>query len=194
VEEIHWTDHSRAPGYHPQHQLPHHSFGRLMPVGAAYEPWSRLGRIGKLAWTWTTVNLAVREALRAIPAGQSMIVRLEDFDFEAYRCLTSFLGREPGLERAAFEAIAASRPNARQNKPTLAQWSARDVAEFREQVGSVAEEFGYDKVNLSDAGRSDNVQVPRITRRGGHGLASKVRRSLRSAVRTFRAEWQRTKN
>lgn len=195
VEEIHWGDHARAPGYHPQHVEPHHSFGRIMPMGAAYEPWSRLGRIGKLAWTWATVNRAVREALRALPEGQSMIIRLEDFDFDAYRRMTAFLGREPRLERTAFEALMGSRPNTRQDKPTILQWSARDVAEFRDQIGSAAEEFGY-HLDLSDAGQGECGPTPGRSQngvRGWRGFPGKVRRGLRAAVRSFRSEWQNPK-
>ncbi len=192
VEEIHWDDPGKAPGYHPAHEHPHHSFGRLMPMGEAYPDWSRLGRIGKLAWTWATVNSAVAAAFRSLPAGDSMIIRLEDFDYAAYRRLTGFLGRDAVLDAAAFQDLTDSRPNARPNKPSLAQWTAQDAAEFTAQTGTAAAEFGY-TIDLSGVGSQPPGHAPGKARKGvaAGSYPQRVRRALRRALATYRAELDR---
>lgn len=192
-EDIHWADHDLAPGYHPQHQYPHHSFGRLMPKGREYQAWSQLGAAGKLAWTWAVVNRTVADAFSSLPEGQSLVVRLEDFDFDAYRRLTGFLGYDAFLDRSRFEAITGSRPNSRKNKPAVSQWSARDVDEFLGQIGTAAADFGYE-IDLSAAGKGKGVGAsasPRQGDRGSTGLYKRVRRSLGAAVKSFGREWQR---
>lgn len=192
VEDIHWREHDRAPGFHPGHAEPHHSFGRLMPMGAQYPDWSRLGRIGKLAWTWATVNRGVAAAFARLPPGQSMVIRLEDFDFVAYQRMMDFLACEPRLDRPGFEQITGSRPNARRNKPTLAQWTARDAEECLAQAAAAAREFGY-TLDLSGAGQPGPGRDP-AQRSGGEraNLWSRLRRSVGSAARGFRHEWQKT--
>lgn len=192
-EDIHWGDHDLAPGYHPQHQYPHHSFGRLMPKGADYQVWSQLGGVGKLAWTWAVVNRTVAEAFGRLPSAQSMTVRLEDFDFEAYRRLVDFLGYETCLDKSRFEAITGSRPNSRKNKPAVSQWSAQDVDEFLGQIGTAAADFGYD-IDLSAAGKGKGVGASTSSQPGNRssaGVYHQVRRSLGVAVKSFRREWQR---
>lgn len=188
VEDIEWRDRNCAPGYHPWHQQPHHSFGRLMPLGAAYAEWSGMGRIGKLAWTWATVNRAVVNAFSALPAGQSMIFRLEDFDYEAYRRMTAFLGYELHLGRAEFEAVTGSRPNARRNKPTVGDWSRRDAEEFLAQAGDAASEFDY-VFDLADAGKGNNQAG--APRQRIPSLPVRFRRGMSGAIAEFKRQWQR---
>ena len=112
------------------------------------------------------MNRAVTEAFQELPAGTTRTVRLEDFDYEGYRELTAFLGRPAVVDRAAFDDIVRSRPNSRPDrpKPTLADWSARDVAEFTQQIGTAAGEFGYE-VDLAAAGRESRGAGPARLRR-----------------------------
>jgi hypothetical protein len=189
-EEIYWQDHEKAPGYHSAHEQPHHFFGRLMPRGETYGSWRDLGRIGKLAWTWATVNRTIAQNFRELPSGTTMTIRLEDFDYECYRSLTAFLGRPAVLDRPGFEEIVGSRPNTRRNKPTVAQWSARDVAEFRQEIGTAAEEFGYE-VNLTGAGRQSGAVLSMHGGKARRTLRRRVARGLRGAMAAFRAEFSK---
>jgi hypothetical protein len=182
-EEIHWDDTTRAPGYHPEHEHPHHSFGRLMPMGAGYEAWRGMGRVGKLAWTWATVNRVVLDAFRALPAADTLTLRLENFDYAAYQRLAGFLGRPTVLEERGFLDLVGSRPNARPNKPSLAHWTAADAAQFLAQAGDLAAELGY-VVDVSAAGSGAGVApAPRPAK----PYLRRLRRGVREAVAAFRA-------
>jgi hypothetical protein len=141
-----------------------------------------MGRVGKLAWTWATVNRAVAAAFRALPEGDTLTLRLEDFDFAAYGRLAAFLGRERVLDETGFAELTGSRPNTRPNKPSVASWSAADVAEFRLQAGAAAAEFGY-AIDLSGAGRGAGGR-PAAPRREPY--LARVRRGVRGAVAAFR--------
>jgi hypothetical protein len=192
-EEIYWRDDGRAPGYHPAHEHPHHSFGRLMPMGDEFAAWARLGRIGKLAWTWAMVNRRISKDFGALPPSHTMTVRLEDFDYGAYQRLTGFLGRAPALDRQAFDSLTRSRPNRREHKPTVAQWSARDATEFTEQIGTAAVEFGYEP-DLSLAGTAhglDSAMSPPSQTDARRKSAQRAARALRSAIAAFRGELAR---
>ena len=118
-------------------------------------------------------------------------MRLEDFDYEGYRELTAFLGRPAVVDRAAFDDIVRSRPNSRPDrpKPTLADWSARDVAEFTQQIGTAAGEFGYE-VDLAAAGReSRGADAPARNVSPHRTFRRRVSKGLRSAMAAFRAEF-----
>lgn len=181
-EEIQWGDPALAPGFHPAHEHPHHSFGRLMPRGPEYAAFARMGRVGKLAWTWATVNRAVVAAFRTLPAADTLVLRIEDFDYAAYGRLAAFLGRPTVLEEGAFAALTGSRPNARPNKPSIGHWTARDVEEFTAQAGAAAAEFGY-APDLSAAGSRGPMAAPSPRR---ESLARRLRRAARTAAAGFR--------
>lgn len=189
AEEIHWADKSLAPGFHSEHKHAHHSFGRLMPAGPALEAWHTMGRVGKLAWTWATVNRAVASAFRSLPAADTLTLRIEEFDFDAYRRLAEFLGRAAVLDEAAFARLAGSRPNTRAHKPSIASWSTTDVAEFRTQAEVAAGEFGY-SIDLTTAGTS--VDGWHLAARSSDRYMTRLRRGVRGAVAAFRAGFRQS--
>jgi len=122
---------------------PHHTFSRIAPRGAEFERWRQMTRIGRLAWFWAALNRAVLAQFDGLPGTAWRVVRLEDIDYDTYRDLARFIGIEPTLERAAYDAMVRSKPGKRQRSHRVGDWTARDRAEFEAQVGPLAEQLGY---------------------------------------------------
>ena len=145
LDPIAWKDRTRPPTIREANN-PRHFFGRNLPRGEeAFERWSALSQIGKLAWFWSVRNGAILEQLRALPASHRHIARLEDFDFGGYRAMAQFLGWTPTIDEARFSELAATRPNAGPNPPIVPKrWSAAERAEFEGEVADVAHALGYE--------------------------------------------------
>jgi hypothetical protein len=121
-------DPSLAPGFQAELPSKHHSFSRIVPSGAEYEEWCRMGRVGKLAWYWNALNRAVLDQFERIPESHRLVVRLEDLSYDRYRELIGFFGRQ-------------------------ADWS-----DFFRYVEPLAQQFDYDVRSLPNkvgGGRSD---------------------------------------
>ncbi|MEQ1507251.1 MAG: hypothetical protein ABMB14_33790, partial [Myxococcota bacterium] len=124
-------DPDRPPSYR-EGEEPRHFFGRILPIGAdAVARFAASTPIGRIAWFWQARNRAILDQLGRLPASAVALVRLEDLDFDRYLALAPFLGWRPTVTRAAFDALAASRPNAGPNLPRLPdRWTDRERAEF----------------------------------------------------------------
>lgn len=145
LEPIAWKDPTRPPTIREANN-PRHFFGRNLPRGEeAFARWSALTQIGKLAWFWKVRNAAILDQLRALPATHRRIVRLEDFDFEAWRGMAEFLGWTPTIDEARFVELTTSRPNAGPNAPIAPSgWSEQERAEHEAEVGELASALGYE--------------------------------------------------
>jgi hypothetical protein len=121
---------------------------RISPRGEYFHAWNGMTRIGKIAWFYRAYTERTLEKLAQLPDEAYRIIRIEDFDYDAYLGASRFLGYESRIRREQFAALAASRPHSFQKKKEIYQWSAQEIAEFEEQVRPVAERFGYPwKVN-----------------------------------------------
>ncbi len=125
----------------PHPSEPVHAFSRLEP--ADLERWRSLTRIGKLAWFWRALNERMLVELEGLPDDQTMLLRVEDIDVDAYRRVATFMGSVPRLSRLQVEAVLARRPGAGPTRRDPATWSTRERREFRHEVGDLPERLGY---------------------------------------------------
>jgi hypothetical protein len=136
-------DARRALGYQAAGPKPHHGFSRLAAFGEDGERWSRLSRVGKLAYFWRALNEATLRDFGALPQNATRVQQLESLDHDAYCALAAFAGFAPTLTRSAFERIAKARPGTRGRTPSARDWSAQEAAEFEAEVAPLAERLGY---------------------------------------------------
>jgi hypothetical protein len=144
LDPIPWRDSTKPPTI-TEGANPRHFFGRNLPRGDEFARWTELTQIGKLAWFWNARNSAILEQFRHLPSEQCRIVRLEDFDYPSWSDTAEFLGWQATVDRAQFEKLAGSRPNAGPNKPIAPRsWSEDAAAEFETELGPLASAFGYE--------------------------------------------------
>jgi len=139
------TDPSLATGYQ-QHEQFHHFLGRIAPRGAEFASWNMMTQVGKLAWYWSALNREVLSQFSRIPEANSMVLKLEDLDFETYGRFARFAGFESSLTRNRFEEIRRNRPNKNKLGPpaTTAAWTEGEATEFEQNVGDLAKLLGYE--------------------------------------------------
>ena len=144
LEPIAWADRTLPPTI-PDGANPRHFFGRNLPRGAEFDRWSALHQLGKLGWFWSARIGAILEQLAALPASHAMILRLEDFDHTAYQRVARFVGVEPSVEVAKFDALAGGRLNTGPNPPLpLEQWPDEGTRQYEAEVAPLAEALGYE--------------------------------------------------
>lgn len=126
-----------APG--PQlsgSDVPHRFMSRPVPRGEEFERWSRLTRIGRLAWY---VNRAFDELLDGCshyPAQKVWPVDIADVDqnFEYYQMAADLLGLEPKLTRAQFLDVKTEHANSTRNPMKPDDWSSRERRDFNSEM------------------------------------------------------------
>jgi hypothetical protein len=123
--------------------LPHHSLGRTMPMGAEYERWLKLTRIGKLAWYWNRLNRALIEQAKALPKDATRMACIDAVDFDAFCDIRAFLGAPANVGKVAFLQVKGSRPNASSGGGYVHDWTAQECAEFESEVRPMAEYLGF---------------------------------------------------
>jgi hypothetical protein len=133
-----------ALGYQAAPERPHHPFSRLAALGDDGERWSRLSRVGKLAYFWRRLNESALRDLEALPPEAARVQVLERLGFDAYAEIARLIGFTPTLSRAAFARIAAERPGTRGAAPSARDWSEAEAAEFEVEVAPLAERLGYE--------------------------------------------------
>jgi hypothetical protein len=135
-------DPAKALGFQPG-KLPHHFFSRIAPRGEELLRWNGLTRVGKIAWFWNALNLAVLDEMEALPESHRRVQKLEETDYVGYRDLARFLGVETALDEAGFRRIADPRPGKRPRVRSVADWTDREREEFESLVEPAAERLGY---------------------------------------------------
>jgi hypothetical protein len=141
LDPIAWRDSSLPPTIREGVE-PRHFFGRNLPRGDAFHRFRELTQIGKLAWFWQARIRDILDQFRRLPATHRRIARLEDLDFDHYQDVAAFLGWNVTIDRAQFDALAQSRPNA--GAPTSRDWDARAMAEYEAHVAPLAAALGYE--------------------------------------------------
>ena len=137
------SDPHKALGYQ-QHPQDHHFFSRIAPLGREFKTWNDMSQVGKIAWYWNAINLAVVEQFASLPETHWRIVKLEELSIQAHLELAEFLGIQSRLTGSEYSQIANQRPGRRPHVYATADWSPREVAEFEAQVRPAAEHFGYE--------------------------------------------------
>jgi hypothetical protein len=122
---------------------PHHTFSRIAPLGNDFQRWQQMTRIGRLAWFWAALNRAVLEQFERLPSATWRVVRLEDLDYAGYCDLIRFVGSEPTLGRAAYDALVSAQPGRRPRSHRVSDWATQDRLEFEAEVGPLAEQLDY---------------------------------------------------
>lgn len=140
--DIYRQDVDLALGYQ-QEKYFHHFLGRIVPNGVEFDTWNKMGRVGKIAWYWKTINEEVLRQFETIPEDNWLIVKLEDFDYQKYVQVTEFLGIKSVMTQHKYEKISGRRPNSLPNIPNISKWNEQDIDEFEKEVASISELFGY---------------------------------------------------
>lgn len=144
-EPLRWNDPSLPPVL-PDAMEPRHFFGRNLPRSVEeLERFQALSQVGKMAWFWQARYGDIIRQLRALPATQRHVVRLEELDFDRYRRVAQFIGFSPTISRERYDDLVGQKLNAGPNLPKAPEtWSAREIREFEREVATVAETLGYE--------------------------------------------------
>jgi hypothetical protein len=132
------------PGYQPNPGRAHHPFGRFAPVGDEAIAWNAYTPIGKLSWYWRVLNSRTMELLEQLPETHVRVIRIEDFDYDAYQSFASFLGFSSKLDEAGFKQLVEHRPESKRKTRTVHSWSDTESAEFEQETRPLAEKLGYE--------------------------------------------------
>jgi len=149
-----------ATGYQDQSpEKVHTFFARIAPTGPFFERWNGMSPVGKVAWFWRAWNERTLELLETLPQEAYRVVRIEDFDHPRYVETARFLGYEPQVTPADFDALSESKPHAFWRKRNIDQWTPQEVGEFEEQVGELAGRFDYEHRidRLTDEARAERA-------------------------------------
>ena len=118
-------------------------FGRLMPIGEEYDQWIQLSRIGKIAWWWDTLNNKMLELVEQLPTDRYRIIKIENFDYMAYRDLCQFIGKEYRLTQTAFDKIRRRPPGKGTAKKSASSWSPQEREDFQRMTTAGRAKLGY---------------------------------------------------
>lgn len=146
---------------------PHHTFSRIAPRGAEFERWRRMTRIGRLGWFWAALNRAVLAQFGQLPDAAWRLVRLEDLDHGGYLELARFIGIEPTLGRADYDALVRAKPGGRPRSYRVSDWTEQECSEFEAEVGPLAEQldYAYDTEGLAGAESPPPPPAPATARK-----------------------------
>jgi hypothetical protein len=182
------ADPSLATGYQDlSPERVHAFFARIAPRGEFLRTWNDMTQVGRVAWFWRAWNERTLTALSELPPESYWVVRIEDFDYANYQEVSRFLGFEAKVSQADFEALRESKPHSFRRKRNVDQWSEQEIREFEEQVGDLAERFGYEYrvAHLFDEAQAEADAV----RAAGHLPEKQPQRLWR--LRVSMARWLR---
>lgn len=156
-----------AAGYQNQHPDRLFTFfARISPRGEFFRTWNAMTQVGKVAWFWKAFNERTLELLQQLPPESYRVVRIEDLDYPKYREVCEFLGFRAQVTQGEFDALRESKPHAFWRKRNVDQWTEQEVREFENQVGVLAERFGYQYHvdQLVDEARGERAESVRLGR------------------------------
>lgn len=163
----HVNDVSLATGYQDTGlEKVHTFFARVAPRGEFLRTWNDMTQVGRVAWFWRAWNERTLELLEQLPKESYRVVRIEDFDYSNYLELSRFLGYEAQVTQADFDALSDSKPHAFWRKRNIDQWSDQEISEFEDQVGELAQRFGYEYriANLVGEARAEREESQKLGR------------------------------
>jgi len=131
-------NHSLATGLQPVYQNLHHHFSRLTPLGNDFLAWNELTPVGKCAWYWNSLNMAIHNDLKNIEPDRVRIFKLEDIDqnYEFYLSIAQEYNLSPLLSRKAFLAVKDNMPNIGKKSDIHYNWAKQEKEEFDAQISS----------------------------------------------------------
>lgn len=119
----------RIPGLQPN-KAPHHSFGRVIPVGNFYSEWKKLSRVGKISWFYNEINMGIYHAIRKLPKEKWFVFKLEEADqnYQYYLNLAKEFNLHPTLKEGEFLKIKGETVKKEDNLKR--KWSKQETEEF----------------------------------------------------------------
>ena len=121
-----------------------HFFGRIMPKEKQLVEWGNLSQIGKISWWWNTLNVTVYNHLEGIPISHKRIIKIDEFDYDAYVDLHQFAGGRNLLSLKQFENIRQAKPGKGKQHRYPDSWSKTEWEEFLEETKEARSLFGYE--------------------------------------------------
>jgi hypothetical protein len=123
------------------------SFSRIIPKDDYLNEWSKLTRIGKLTWFWTTINKTIYNSFIKIQNVEKLFVKLEDVDqnYEMYEKLSERFNFKKKLKKKSFENVLIKSSNFEFDYAyEYKDWSKIEKKEF---VSIIEKNFqDYDKI------------------------------------------------
>ncbi|RYZ54545.1 MAG: hypothetical protein EOP49_04885 [Sphingobacteriales bacterium] len=128
-----------VPGFNYYHKRPSHFFSRVMPKEEQeFKTWKEYTRIGKCAWKWRMCYEEIFAQLeRHNLWDKTRFVYLNDFDYNAYRELCTWLGTDNIMEKSAYDQIVNNKPGKSKGKPDSYVWTEADKKDFNSEIGKV---------------------------------------------------------
>ncbi len=111
-----------------------HYFGRVVPLGEAYQHWTQLTRLGKVAWFGNQMVVDIYNQLQHIDQEMLFIFHLQQAsgNYEYYKKMATLFGLSPVLSEAQFFAIQKKWFKKEHN--VRHEWSDLEKQEFKAQT------------------------------------------------------------
>lgn len=122
-----------------------HYFGRIMPKSDKLPHWKGLTQIGRISWWWNTLNMTVYEELKNIDESHKRIIKIDEFDYDAYVDLHKFSGGKYLLTPSQFEDIRKAKPGKGKKHKYPDSWTKKEWDEFLTETEKARNIFGYQK-------------------------------------------------
>jgi hypothetical protein len=110
------------------------------PLPFASEPvhavWQAFDRVQRISWFWSSVNANIIERFARIPAGNRLLLRIEDLTKETTPSVLAFCGLP---QNYAPEALAPADPS---GGPSM-EWTPDNVRKFNELAAPTMRTLGY---------------------------------------------------
>lgn len=127
-------EYGRAPSYQYGVKNPNHFFGRIFPFEKDdFSAWKQLTQVGKIAWMWQTINNHIKNELALIPEKQKKVIRIEEFDHEAYLETVAFMGLSDHADEQPFLDLVKRKPG-KTKKARHTGWGKQEEMDFQDQV------------------------------------------------------------
>lgn len=133
IEDLFYRDRNKVVGYQPQVGLkPSHFFGRVIPTSDEFEQWSKLTRIGKIAWWGNRIMCDIHFQIQHLKEQRIYIFDLAyaDQNYEFYLQLCGQFDLCPKLSQKKFLSLKKNTVKPHDNAPH--GWTLQEESEFLE--------------------------------------------------------------
>jgi hypothetical protein len=125
-----------SPGFEYFHKRPNHFFSRITPNDKEeFNKWNNMSRLGKVSWMWAVTYKRIFEDLAYIPKESIYLLNINDFNFESYKELCSFLSLDNVLDKNTFEKIVNKKPG--KGTSNKVKWSEQSKKEFNTSISTI---------------------------------------------------------
>jgi hypothetical protein len=127
------SDFRKAQQFDYSCERPGHFFSRFTPKNSdEYSRWSKLTRLGKIAWMYAETYNSILEQLSKLDKETWRVISLERFEFAELQQLSNFLEVPPAINRPKFDQLRKRRPG--KGKQSSVLWSDCEKAEFNFEI------------------------------------------------------------